>query len=161
MIIYAHHANLQFRPLRPRTRALRGREAHAVDRHRRHQGCVRRAERCEDAVPQTVGAARPLGRGNTAHPRQGTGTGVPRGFRQVPVAHQRDGTGALSARALQDVRLRWQGSLYRQRQPYRRGHRDEGRKHPQLRGRHPHRRPCDCRTGNEPIRQGVDGQALS
>ena len=69
--------HLQFRPLRPRALALRRREAYALDRHRRHQGCVYRAERGENAVPQTVGAARPSGRGNTAHPRQGTGTCVP------------------------------------------------------------------------------------
>lgn len=149
---YVHHPHLQRRPLHPRALPLRRREAHAVDRHRRHQGCVHRAERREDAVPQTVGAACPQGRCYPAHPRQGTGTGVPRGFRQVPVAHQRDGTGALSARALQDVRLRWQGGVHRQRQPYRRGHRDEGRKYPQLRGRHPHRRPCDCGTGNAAVR---------
>ena len=51
-------------------------------------------------------AAGAEGRGGTAHPRQGAGTGLPRGLRQVPVVSERVRAGALSPRPLQDAGLR-------------------------------------------------------
>ena len=94
------------------------------------------------------------------YPRQGAGSGLPRGLRQVPVVSERVRAGTLSPCPLQDAGLRRQRGLSRQRKPHWRGHRHERGQHSQLRGGHPYRRARNRGTGDEPVRRRVDRQTL-
>ena len=156
MLTYiSNHQPLQPRPL------LRGfRQEVAVDWHRRHQGPLRESRGRHTAVPCGFGAVSAQGRGGAPHSRQRAGTGLPRGLRQVPIVSERVGASTLPPSPLQDAGLRRQCGLFRQRQPYGRGYRDERGQHPQFRGGHPHRRAGASASGNATIRRGVDGPAL-
>ena len=151
-IMYYAHLHLQHRPLQPRPLPRGLRQEVSVARYRRHQRPPREGGGGHAAVPRRAGAAGAQGRGGAPHPRQGTRTGLPRGLRQIPVVGERAGTGALPAGPLQDAGLRRQRGLFRQREPHRRWHWDEGGQHPQLRGGYPHRRTRAGATGDAAVR---------
>ena len=126
-----------------------------LDRNCGHKGPARQGGFRQPAVPRRPREADPQGRKCEAPSRQGAGTSLPGGIRQVSVPLHWAGEGPLPEGALKDIRIRREGGLHRLCQPDRRGDGDEIRTQAQLRGWHPHGRPGARRCGNEPLRLGM------
>ena len=128
-----------------------------LDRDSRHKGPSRQGGFRQPAVTRRPREADPQGCGREAPARQGTGTSLPGGFRQVSVPLHWAREGSLPESALQDLRIRREGGLHRLCQPDRRGDGDEIRTQAQLRGGHSYGRPGARRCGNGPLRLGMGG----
>ena len=126
-----------------------------LDRDCGHKGPARQGGFQQPAVPRRpceVGSQRCM---RETPARQGTGSHLQGGVRQVSVPLHWAGEGPLPESALQDTRFRREGGLHRLCQPDRRGDGNEIRTQTQLRGGHPHGRPGARRCGNGPLRLGM------
>ena len=128
-----------------------------LDRDLRHKGPSRQGGFRQPAVTRRPREADPQGCGREAPARQGTGTSLPGGVRQVSVPLHWAREGPLPESALQDLRIRRDGGLYRLRQPHGCRYGNEIRTQAQLRGGHPHGRSGARRSGNGPFRLGMGG----
>lgn len=135
---------------------MRGGAARPDDRHGRPERPVRGDWRRQGGA--VSGRRRPAAearRRRAAAARQGARRQLQGRLRQVSRSVDASRPPPVSKGALQDRCLRLLGGLYRLGQPDGCGHWHEGRRQPQLRGRHTHRRACAGGCSRRPFRLGV------
>ena len=131
-----------------------------MDWYRRHQRPIRkRRPRHKTTAGSFIRLSKTRSR-NPPDSRKRTRPSLPPRLRQIPRPHRRHGTSPLPKSPLQDHRLRPQSCLRRFRQSHRCWPRNERRKYPQLRSRHPQHQPRLRKKRRRTIRQRLDGRPL-